>query len=400
MEDTLKNLGRNDGFVNKSVFLTNRIGSDVLDKSIVDKAGDFLSMPFKWIDNFTSQVVVRSKFDEGIRKGLSPAKAMEQADNWASKLMGDRSLGSQPTLFNQKSPVTRAFTQFQLEVNNQLSFLLKDLPREYFKDGVNAKNVARLTSALGQTALYGYLFNQFYEKVTGRRPAIDPIGMAVNFNEDTKNKDLTQASLKLGENALNTLPFTSTFTGGRIPIGKPFEELGKGISSTFEVATGKRDAQSGLKQAGINVAKGAAYVLPPFGGSQIIKTSEGLNAVNKGGQFKTNIDGEKYMQFPINKTPSNIAKAAIFGKSSLPETKQFYDKGLKGLSVEQTAAFNKVTSKGLEPDKTYKLIQDLRKLKPLPTKKTVSREQKLQLINSSKLSDSQKALFKKEFIKK
>jgi hypothetical protein len=400
-DDTIRNLVKNDGFIDKSTFLTNRVGSDILDKGIVEKTGDVLSAPFKWIDNFTSNVVTRAKYWEGIDKGMSPEDAMKQADDWAAKILGDRSKGAQPTLFNQRNPITRVLTQFQLEVNNQVSFIMKDMPREYLKGGANPKNVARLSSALGQLAIYSWLYNEMYEKATGRRPAADIIGIALNLKKDLQNSNMgkSQAGVNLAKNVANTLPFSSTFTGGRIPIGTPLAALGKGVTGAYEVATGERDVKTGLAQAGKDLAKGAAYIVPPFGGSQLIKTTEGLSAVNKGGAYKTNAAGEKALQYPIANTIGNKVQAAIFGKSALGETRAFYDNMVKALSTDQTKAYEYAVNKGIQPKVVYDQILTLRKLMPEQGHKGVTDNQRIKSIRlNQNLTEEQKRLMIQLFV--
>jgi hypothetical protein len=356
LNETMRNIVKNDEFINKSTFLTNRIGSNILDKGVSEKASDVLAAPFKWIDNFTSQVVTRSKYLENVEKGMKPNDAMKHADRWASNIMGDRSLGAQPTLFNQRNPIKRAFTQFQLEVNNQLSFLFKDMPREY------AGNKKMLGSAIGQLMIYGWLYNNLYEKTIGRRPALDPIGIAFDFGKDLVNPNLKkgQALTNLGENALNSLPFTGTAFGGRIPVGSAFENIGKGLKGVYDVATGNKDLKTGLPQAGYDVAKGASHIVLPFGAGQIFKTAEGISAVNSGGKYSTNAQGEKSLQYPIAKSLGNYVKGGLFGKSALPETQEYYNNNRRALSPSQTQAYE--TSGDPE---TYKALMRKREIDSL-----------------------------------
>lgn len=364
LADTMKNVVQNDGFINKSTFLTNRVGSDALSKSIVEKSGDVLTAPFKWIDNFTSQVVTRSKYLEGIGKGLSPDTAMKQADEWAAKIMGDRSAGAQPTLFNQRNPLTRVFTQFQLEVNNQLSFLLKDMPREYMKDGANAANIAKLTSAIGQMVVYGWVYNQLYEQLTGRRPALDPIGVAFDFKEDLNNPNLkkSDAILNLANNVTQQLPFAgSVLGGGRIPISSAFPDGTAIADATAEMAGGEITTDKGLSRVGKEMLKPALYLIPPFGGGQAKKTFEGLSAVNQGGDYYTSPSGERSLKYPIEQSAGNTAKATLFGKYSLPESQRYYRNQANMLGANQTAEYDKAVSQGADKDAMFKLYLDQRK---------------------------------------
>ena len=67
----------------------------------------------------------------------------------AASVMADRSQGSYPHHVLPTNPVSKLFTQFQLEVNNQLSYVFKDMPREKKNMGVRALAAALLKFALG-----------------------------------------------------------------------------------------------------------------------------------------------------------------------------------------------------------------------------------------------------------
>lgn len=332
MFDTIANIFKNDGFIDKSDFLTRRVGSDRLavklwtdrtDLNTVQKAigntgalynkvGETGGWLFKVFDDFVSQVIVRSKYLEGLKNGMPEAAAMKNADEWASRIMADRSLGSMPNFFNKKG-LMGALTQFQLEVNNQLSFMFKDIPK-------NSLNWKAAASSIGQVFLYGYLFNELYEKAVGRRPAFDPIGIIGQAYEDYTNQGLPQgaATKNLAQNIANQLPFTSLITsqGGRIPLTNSVPDIYGVLNNTTTL-----DKELG-KIPGL---------ISPTGANQIKKTLNGLNDVEKGGVYKDN-----KLQYPIEDTPQNFIRGALFGPSSFPETQKFYNNNEHALSEGQT----------------------------------------------------------------
>ena len=403
MNDTLRSLVNDDGFVNRSAFLTNRYGSDVLDKTLLDKAGDVAAAPMRWIDRFTSQVTARAKYLDEIKKGASPEQAMKDADRWTANIISDRSLGAQPALFNQRNPFIRAMAQFQLEVNNQLSFLFKDMPREYLKDGANAKNIAMLTSAIGQLVFYGWAYNQAYEQITGRRPALDPIGIAFDFKEDLNNSNLkkSDAIANLGKNVTNQLPFAGSFTGGgRIPISTALPDVNQLTQIGAQMIGGEITKEQGLKKIGQEVGKSALYIVPPFGGGQAKKTFEGLWAVKAGGEYSTNAKGEKALKYPVAKTPENMARAALFGKSSLPETRDYYRNKVKPLGTDQTAAYDEAIKQGIPPEVVYNQIIEWRNLEPLANHKGVIQAQQIDALkNNKELTEKQREAMYYLFLK-
>jgi hypothetical protein len=343
LSDTISNIVKNDGFIQKSDFLTKRVGSDPLYRTAWDKVTDKSMWLMRTLDGFNAQVIVRGKYNEGLNKGLSQKEAMKQADEWASRLMAARSKGEMPTLFASKTFGTVA--QFQLEVNNQVSFLLKDMP-------ANAESKKALASSIGQLVLYSYLFNNLYEKAVGRRPAIDPIGIAFQAKKDYTNDNLTksEATSNLVKNIAGTMPFTSIFTGGRIP-------LSAGIPDPLSVIDGKSKLSDEL-------SKPLWYVLPPAGGGQIKKAYDGLTAMNKNPlspQGTTGVYKNGKLQFPVEDNLANNLRAPLFGKGSFPESKAFYDNKQKTLSDKQTKMVE------LDPG-NYQAIIDKRQLSTIKKK--------------------------------
>ena len=312
MMQTISSVFKDDGFIDRSDFLTTRLGSDRLSLNLWDKIGNKSGWFFKTIDKFTSGTIVRSKYAEGIKMGLSPVQALKRADEWAGKIMAGRGLGDMPTLFN--SQTLGLLTQFQLEVNNQMSFMLKDIPRNF--------NMIGASSALGQLFLYSYIFNNLFEGATGRRPAFDPIGVAQRTYEDYTNPNMKsgQATKNLVKNIGEQLPFTSTLTGGRIPIGSA-------IPNPIAVATGESTPKKELSKF--------FYLAPPAGGGQIKKIIEGTGAFNQG----ASITDSGRVRYPIPQTPENAVRTGVFGQYSTPEAQQYFREGRTPLGENQSEIF-------------------------------------------------------------
>lgn len=298
-----------------SSFLTRRFGGkETIGKTTGQAAMKTAGWAFEAIDKTVARSVVSGKFYEGLQKGLGKAEAMKAADDYAARLMADRSFGQMPELYTSKT--AGLITQFQLEVNNQISFLFKDVPK------MTEGNKLKMASVLGQVALYSYLFNSIYEKATGRRPAIDPIYTTLNAMEDAEEGDGKKFWQGLAENVSKSLPYASTVTGGgRIPISSA-------VPNPFAVLSGESTVGKELK-------KPAAYLLPPTGGGQIKKTLEGMAAYGKG-YSETDSGG---VRFPIEKNDANAFRTALFGQYSTPEGSAYFKSGDKPLSKEQSEAF-------------------------------------------------------------
>ena len=81
----------------------------------------------------------------------------------------------------------------------------------------------------------------------------------------------------------------------------------------------------------------------PFGGNQLRKTTEGLRTFADGGMYTQSKQG-KQLQVEVNNDLStlggwrNLISAAAFGKSAIPEVREYYDNGGKTKSIKYTEA--------------------------------------------------------------
>lgn len=335
--DTVKSAIRDDGFTDGSVFLTNREGTQMLDRTLTRKVSDLAGMPMEAIDHFTANIVTRGKYLQNIADGMTVNQAFENADAFASNLMADCSKGAQPTAFNAVNPIRKMFTMFQLEVNNQLSYLAKDLPRA-------KQNKAALAWSYTKIFAGAYLFNQVYHQLTGRDSALDPIGMIVDAfgldDDDDKDKKPVDIALDLGKNVAEQIPFVGGLLGGgRVPISAAFPDLGK---LKDEYRNGY-DAKRIALDAGKGLANSAAYLLLPFGGGAVKKALEGAATVYTGGSYSLDKNGEKILQFPqYGQSPRDWAQAMLFGKSSLPGAQEWADDDYNSLNADETKVFEEL----------------------------------------------------------
>lgn len=342
MRDTVKSAVKDDGFTDGSVFLTNREGTQFLDRTLTRKISDIAGMPMEAIDHFTSNVVTRAKYLQNIQNGMDVQEAFDNADTFAANLMADRSEGAQPTAFNSVNPVRKVFTMFQLEVNNQLSYLFKDLPRA-------KQSVPKLAWAYTKVFTGAYLFNAVYHQLTGRDSAFDPIGMIADafgfdpFDDDDKDKKKKSGvdiALDLGKNVAEQVPFVGGLLGGgRVPISAAFPDFGKLIEEHENGYDNKRIALDAAKSA----ANSAAYLLLPFGGGALKRTAEGAATVYAGGSYSLDKNGEKILQFPqYGQRPLDYAQAILFGKSSLKTAQEWADDDYNSLNADETKVFEEL----------------------------------------------------------
>lgn len=342
MRDTVKSAVKDDGFTDGSVFLTNREGTQFLDRTLTRKISDIAGMPMEAIDHFTSNVLTRAKYLQNIQDGMGMQEAFDNADTFAANLMADRSKGAQPTAFNSVNPIRKVFTMFQLEVNNQLSYLFKDLPRA-------KQSVPKLAWAYTKVFTGAYLFNAVYHQLTGRDSAFDPIGMIADafgfdpFDDDDKDKKKKSGvdiALDLGKNVAEQVPFVGGLLGGgRVPISAAFPDFGKLIEEHENGYDNKRIALDAAKSA----ANSAAYLLLPFGGGAVKKALEGAATVYAGGSYSLDKNGEKILQFPTyGQSPRDWAQAMLFGKYSLKTAQEWADDDYNSLNADETKVFEEL----------------------------------------------------------
>lgn len=418
MAATLKAYKEDDGIVGMSTFLTNRRGSDPLVQTWVQRASKVMGTPMELIDGFTSDSIVRAAYFQNLKRGMSEAEAMHQADVFASHVMADRSKGAMPTLFASKNPLTKLITQFQLEVNNQFSEVFKDLPRRHRERGLAALTLVLLKYFLG-----AFLFNEIYEYFVGRRAALDPIGIlndtvgdltgyelpnlvewgtnAIRGEEtsfQTEKVGLGEAGKNLTSNVLSELPFSSGLTllgiemdGGRIPASSAVPDL----TAIWDAATTEGwSAEKRWKEIQDELNK-LSYVIPPFGGNQIGKLWKGIKAYARGGSYSVDAEGNDILQYPVYKDApadaiGNAARMGIFGKSALPEAQDWVERGFKSLSAKQTAAYQDMLKVGENDRKAYALLQKLQTVEK--TEDAGKKLNQLEILEDADVSKESKAI--------
>lgn len=307
----------------KSSFITRRFPRQQIDVTGFDNVTETANWIFRVIDQFSSRFVVSSRYYDNIDKGMSKIDAMAEADNYAAKVMADRSIGQIPNLFGSKG--LGIITQFQTEINNQFSFISKDIPKEA------QGSKARILSIIAQLALYSYLFNNLFEHITGRRPALDPIyaGLTLaGLTEEGKDKGAWMRVFKATEDVAGNLPFTGGLTQGRYPISA-------GIPAIFDILQGKA-------QWGTELIKPIAFLALPVGGLQIKKSYEGMRAYVQGGTYTP----AGNLKYPVERTVDSFIKLLLFGQYATGDAKEYYEQGLGALSETQTKLYKMLIDQG------------------------------------------------------
>ena len=416
MWDTLKNYKTADGLDSASTFINNRSGYGRLAMSTMDKVSAGAGWMMESIDTFTTGSVVRARYYQNLRRGMSETSAMQEADQFASGVMADRSKGSTPTLYSARNPLVKLFTQFQLEVNNELSWIFKDMAQEERKKGV-----AALAKAMFKFLIGAWIYNEFYESIAGRRAALDPLDIindtvgdftgyqlpntvqaAVSGKWDfTKEKPGTYQAIKnLEGNIISEFPGTQALTilgvdealgldidSGRIAVTSAIPNLG----NIEKALLAKNEDMAPAKKAKTitdELIKPGLYLATPFGGGQIRKAYQGATAAARGGSYTVDNEGRDILQYPVyNGNAADRAKswaqALLFGKTATEEAQSWVESGFKSLSAKETAAYQGMTEGGEDQRETYAFIQAARKLE--------KNYDKMMLLKAYDISDEAKA---------
>lgn len=404
MWQTLQNYKTADGLDTASTFIHNRSGYGRLAMSTMDKVSEKAAFLMEAVDGFTTGSVVRARYLQNLRLGMSEVNAMQEADQFAANIMADRSKGATPTLYSSRDPIIKLFTKFQLEVNNELSWIFKDMiPQE------RKKGVAQLAKALFKFLIGAWLYNEVYEAIAGRRAALDPLDILNDSVGDftgyqlpntvqsalsgrwefTKEKPGTYQAIKnLGGNLVSELPGTQVLTalgldekwgleidGGRIAVSSAIPNIGnieKALLASNEDIAPKKKVQTVVNE----LANPAAYLALPFGGGQIKKMAQGAQAVVQGGSYKADNEGRDILQYPIyNDKPGemakNLAQALLFGKTATEEAQGWIESGFKNLSAKETAAYQEMTAAGADQRDSYTFVGAMKKLDSKEAKLTM-----------------------------
>lgn len=384
-KDAVRNAFKDDGMINKSTFMTNRlIEEENLKKTPWDIAGEKLGLLMNVADHFTTEVVWRSKYLQNIKNGMSESEAIDNADIFAENVMAGRSRGNMPTIFNSKNPVTKTLTAFQLEVANQYGYMFKDMPQE-----IGEKNIGKLVSGYTRMFVGAFVYNALFSALTGRDAAFDPIGIIVDLckdlglgsDDEEEETNVFGAIKNFGENVAQNVPFVGGLLGGgRIPISSalPYELSWQDLLTDIEGAASD-DPDTYRKRLTKEFLKPLYYLAMPMGGGQLKKTVEGLKMFDDDLPIAGSYTDSGDLRFPVDDTFGNKLQAAVFGQYASENAQLYFDEGYKPLNEKQIREY-----KDLELP-----IADYWKYREgLAEQETV--EDKFEYINSLNVTDEQK----------
>lgn len=391
--------GEMDELTKRSAFLATRGGTERTYKNWLQRletAGGKAN-PLQWMeaaDTFATQAVWRARYYDNMKNGLGEAAAIKEADTFARNLFAGRSKGAMPTIFSSKA--LKPLTMFQLEVNNQYRNMIKDIPHE-------EKTIYRKMRSYMGVVIGAYMFNDAYEKITGRRSAFDPFGMAneaygnatgesmrntwdilgdaikgdgVQLTEQREKKAPSAVIQGVTDELADNTPFVGGlfFGGGRIP-------LKSAIPHPIEAGKHFADAMRGEERWGkalqeINkeaISPIATYMMLPVAGGQVNKTIKGIDMMRKGGSYTQTNKGER-LQFAVDKDKkANWAQALLFGKWATDGGKAYMKDKSMQLGEKQTETYKKLVAAGAKNTLAFDEVNHVRSGEKTSSKMTVLR---------------------------
>lgn len=376
VENRMKSItGNGDDFAQKSDVIVRRKGADRFHRTAWQKMSDPGYLLMGMVDDISTEIIARAKYNELTAKGMDAETANRETDKWVSRLMGDRSLGQMPQIFNSK--MLGLVTKFQLEVRNQLDSQFYDTIKEaqvqYEEIGDkakrNAKTAAKVAATFAELALAQHVFGSMFESIAGYNPAFDIIEVlakVIGLDDDEESEDTVLDNIEQGVLALiEDLPYSSVLMdGGRVPMSAalPISEL---VTGEDQYGNGD-DRFGGALQRMKTVAEAVPYYALPGGYGQIKKTAKGLSMFFGDKAVTGSYTDSGNLRFPVEATPGNIAQAAVFGQWASENARDYFDNERKPANKRQTMGY---AESGLEwkefqryRDQISKLDRDADKL--------------------------------------
>lgn len=296
-----------DAPIRQSEFMRRRYAdtSSVI-KSGGDRAREIANTPLEVVEETTARITWNSAYNDAVSQGLKGTEAVKYADVQAEKTLAGRSIGERPELFRSKA--AGPATMFQLEVNNFWQQFGKEM------------NTTQKAKTMVAAYAFGLLMQQVIGRDVGFNPVdalIDSVGIALDDSEDEEGnpKGIGEKAIRVGQR-LGGEVFDNT------PVVPALTTALIGDKNVKKIFGPESDAgRFGVASPISTLVTNPQNLVLPFGGSQIKKTYQGAQAWLNGGM--DNKDGDRTVD--VAQTPQNLARATLFGKSSIPEVNQYYD---------------------------------------------------------------------------
>lgn len=336
MGETLANiLGGGRRAIEQSDFIAERYMDSVFDKfdtRLINKPKQFAAWLLGAGDELGTRFTWNSAYYKALKKGIE--NPIKYADDLTRNVVAGRGVGETPLI--QQSKLFQLFFPFTLEVGNIAHVM---------KNQIKGKEFGKFITIL----IANWLFNELFESTYGDRPLLDPIdAMADVLTEDDPN--FMKVAGRLGGEVLSNIPMGQTVASlwpqYETDVTTPFG--GYTIPSRRELFGDADPTRYGTGFLLQEAIQDPFYkLLPPWGGGQLKKTLEGLQTLEEGGYIK-----DDKLRYLVPPTPENITKSLLFGRSATPEAREYFEKGRRPLSEQQTQA----VLQSRDPQEQYRIF--------------------------------------------
>jgi hypothetical protein len=321
--------------MSKSAFLGSKNSINLDDIGKWNKAANLAGIGNRLTDDFTSKFVWLSKHNEALGKGLEGKEAINYADDWARRLIGNREYGTRSVASAQKN--LSFIAPFQQDLVNYWQILFHDIPKNV-EGGMGSK-------ALFAAGILGasYAANQISTNLlTGRNVSVDPIGLVADTINDNNNENISsdQRKKNLRTNIAEQIPYAQAF------INPERNMLVDSVNKTLS-GDAFRDIPTLIQTNG-------KWLAPVPGFSQWLKSYKGANMNLDNGVYAN--DGKQLM-YNSPDSDARQAQALLFGQNATPEAVKYWNEGTKPLSEDDTDAYEYQIGKGTAPSTAYNDIQ-------------------------------------------
>lgn len=357
-----------------STFLISRTKHlTALNRSVADKLSDWASLPFKVVDDWTANVVVRGAYSFYTKQGFSPQEALKKADEFANSAMAGRGRGDMPMVFYSQNPLVQTLTMFQLEAKNYFDFAVKDLKRYAQEDSELAKSkdggepqkelTALFVQMLMKLWLSSAMFNFLFNKIWGRTILPDPFTMGYHLLKTITNENLTNTEkiTRATQTVVKEIPFVGTLLGGgRIAVvaaAPDFAELARAFG---EITSGDEEKQKIAANRLIEqlVVKPIAYQGLPFAGSFVKKELDVIRAYSKDIPGSYSPTGQ--LRFEVPDTFAGKVQTVLGGVYASKSAQDYFENMPKTITKEQQEVMKKTGLSAVEFREYRAGIKDLK----------------------------------------
>ena len=360
--------------IDSSGFITERyLGNyvDKFDSGILAKPEKFAAWLLEVGDKSVAEAGWFMAYDQGVRKGVEDP--VMYADDIVRRSVGGRGVGEIPIAF--KSNIVKLVAPFQIEVNNAYQVL---------REKVGKKDAIGIIMILGST----FLMNEIRENyIDGRRTGMDLINATIDGLDAAEDKKSPVGKVgmvagRLGGEFLGNIPFGDKIANTLMNNKKLSEDF-FGTNDFSRMGTGPigistivEPVLKYLNGDNADFADPALKILLPYGGAQAARSKNALEDLGIIPKIRANqddgfvytqkegsYDDDGNLKYPLDsKDPVDFLTATLMGSTATRGGKEYANEDYASLNKDQTKAYEKLVSAGLDQMTSWHKIKELAKI--------------------------------------